>query len=178
MYDNDLYPPETTPFGYVWYVPITCRFGNSSTQFELTRTFFLDRPIMNISLGSLNFKYFYCNTDFAGYYIMDYTSENWEDLSEALDNNNTQLLEIDRANILNNAFLGAQSTEESYSVVREVTQFLLRDAYTGLLSWQTLSYHVNRMLNVLEYESLYAIVQVKRKRIVLKIYLNYVVVFQ
>jgi hypothetical protein len=59
--------------------------------------------------------------------------------------------------------LDAQSIDESYSVVREVTQFLFRDAYTGLLPWQALSYHVNRMADVLQYESLYGVVQVREK---------------
>ncbi len=163
MYENDLYPPSTNPFNYIWYIPITCRFGNDSTTFTLNQTFFLDGPIMNISLGILNFKYVYCNTDFAGYYIMDYTNTNWQDLSGALDNNNTQLTEIDRANLLNNAFISAQTSEESYSIVRQVTQFLFLQAYTGVLPWQALSYHVNRILDVLEFESLYSIVQVIEK---------------
>jgi hypothetical protein len=164
MYDIDLYPSETNPFNYIWYIPITCRFSNDSTQFNLTQTFFLDRQIMNIPFDNLYYEYFYCNTDFAGYYIIDYTNENWQGLSEALDNNNNELVEIDRANLLNNAFMGTQTIEESYSIVRQITQFLYRPVYTGLLPWQTLSYHVNRMLDVLEYESLYAVVQVTKKK--------------
>lgn len=161
MYEYDLYPPETSPFGYVWYVPITCRFGNDSTKFDRTETFLLDREILDVSFNASYYNYFYCNTDFAGYYILDYTEENWLKLTEALDNANTDLTDIDRANLLNNAFLGAQTTEESYAVVRAVTQFLFRPIpYTGLLSWQTFSYHANRMLDVLEYESLYSTVQV------------------
>ena len=161
MYDIDLYPSSTNPFNYIWYIPITCRFSNDSTKFQFTQTFYLDQPIMNISFGRFYYKYFYCNIDFSGYYIIDYTNDNWQELSDALDNNNIDLSEIDRANLLNNAFIGTQTIDESYSVVRQVTQFLYRRIYTGLLPWQTLSYHVNRMLDVLEYESLYAIAQVK-----------------
>lgn len=161
QYENDLYPEETAPFGYVWYIPITCAFGNDTTRFDLTRTFYLDQPLMNISFGTLNFKYFYCNTDFAGYYMMDYTLSNWEELSEALLDDNQQLKELDRANLLHNVFLDAQSSDESYSVVREVTQFLLRNEYTGLLPWRALSFHVNRMLDVLEHDSLFGVVQVR-----------------
>ena len=163
MYEYDLYPSETSPFDYIWYVPVKCRFGNDSTKFILTRTFFLDRHIMNVSFANFYYKYFYCNVDFAGYYIMDYSNENWEELFEALLGNNTELIEIDRANLINNAFFGAQRPETSYGTVRGVTQFLLRSAYTGLLSWQTLSYHVNRMLDVLEYESLFTVVQVTKR---------------
>ncbi|CAF1347913.1 unnamed protein product [Adineta steineri] len=159
MYEYDLYPASVTPFGYTWYIPITCKFGTTSNELNFTRTFYLDTTRMDFPFGTLNYQYFYCNTDFAGYYIMDYTAENWGELSAALDNNNPGLLEIDRANLLNNAFLSAQSNEESYSIVRGVTQFLVRDAYKGILSWQALSYHVNRMLDVLEYESLYGVVQ-------------------
>jgi hypothetical protein len=160
MYDNDLYPPETNPFNYVWYIPIICRFGNDTTKFDLTTIIYLDQPIMNVSFGVLYYQYYYCNTDFAGYYIMDYTNDNWQELFEALDNDNTNLTEIDRSNLINNAFLGAQTNEESYAVVRGVTQFFFRTVYSGVLPWQTLSYHVNRMLDVLEYESLYGVVQV------------------
>lgn len=138
QYNNDLYPPESNPFGYVWYVPITCSFGNSSDRFTFTRTFYLEQQTTNVPFGSAFYNYFYCNTDFAGYYIMDYTVENWQYLSEALDNNaNTQLMPIDRANLLHNAFIDAQSSDESYSVVREVTQFLYRNVYTGssLAGW-------------------------------------------
>ncbi|CAF3728050.1 unnamed protein product [Rotaria socialis] len=159
MYEYDLYPPETTPFDYVWYVPITCRFSNDSTTFSYNQTFYLDRSTMNVDFGNVYYNYFYCNTDFAGYYIMDYTSANWEELAEALDNDNAQITEKDRANLINNAFLSAQTTEESYRVVRSVTQFFFRSAYSGLLPWQVLSYHANRMLDVLEYESLFDVVQ-------------------
>ncbi len=169
IYDFDLYPPETNPFNYIWYIPITCRFSNDTTNFQLNKTFLLDRQIMNISFGTVYYQYFYCNTDFAGYYIMDYTDENWQGLSEALDNNNIQLIDIDRANLLNNAFMSAQTIDESYLLVRQVTQFLFREVYTGALSWQTLSYHVNRMLDVLDYESLYGIVQVRRKKMLFKV---------
>jgi hypothetical protein len=162
MYGIDLYPPDTNPFNYIWYIPITCRFGNNSNQFQFNQTFLLDHQIMNFSFGIQYFTYYYCNTDFAGYYIMDYTVENWQGLSEAVDNNNAQLIDLDRSNLLNNAFMGAQTSDESYLVVREMTQFLFREAYTGLLPWQTLSYHLNRMLDILEFESLFTVVQVKR----------------
>ncbi len=165
MYGYDLYPPNTNPFNYIWYVPITCRFGNDSNQFQLNQTFFLDHPSMNFSFGNQYYTYYYCNTDFAGYYIMDYTDDNWQGITEAVDNNNAQLMDIDRANLLNNAFMGTQTPDESYLVVREMTQFLFRTPYTGLLPWQILSYHVNRMLDVLEFESLFSVVQVSRKMI-------------
>ncbi|CAF3632977.1 unnamed protein product [Rotaria sp. Silwood2] len=69
---------------------------------------------MNIDFGFDYFTYFYCNADFAGYYIMDYTPENSAELGQALDNNNTELTDLDRANLLNNAFLNAQTSEASY----------------------------------------------------------------
>ena len=124
--------------------------------------FHLDQQQKNVSFGTEYYTYYYCNVDFAGYYIMDYKDENWQGLVQALDNNNGQLTDLDRANLLNNALISAQTTDESYLVVRELTQFLYRPVYTGLLAWQTLSYHVNRMLDLLEYESLYIPVQVMR----------------
>ncbi|CAF2968141.1 unnamed protein product [Rotaria sp. Silwood2] len=172
--EYDLYPLETNPFGYIWYIPITCRFSNDSTRFQSTRTFLLESERMNIDFGFDYFTYFYCNADFAGYYIMDYTPENSAELGQALDNNNTELTDLDRANLLNNAFLNAQTSEESYLAVRSLTQFLYRPvAYTGLLSWQTLSFHVNRMLDVLEYESLFLVVQKYFQVVVRKYYTTY-----
>lgn len=160
MYNYDLYPPDTNPFNYIWYIPIHCRFSNVFNQFELNVTFYLEQTQLNVSFGSESYTYYYCNTDFAGYYIMDYTEENWQGLAQALDNNNNQLTDLDRANLLNDAFTIAQTSAESYLVVRELTQFLYRQDYSGLLAWQTLSYHVNQMLDLLEYESLYTSVQV------------------
>ncbi|CAF3461054.1 unnamed protein product [Rotaria sp. Silwood1] len=173
MYDYDLYPPETNPFGYIWYIPIICRFSNNPTSFTLTRTFFLDQETTNINFNSSHYAYYYCNTHFAGYYIMDYTPENSVELGAALDNNNVDLADIDRANLLNGAFLNAQTTEESYAIVRSFTQFLYRTAYTDLLPWQTLSYHVNRMLDVLEYESLFRVVQKYFQLVVRNYYRTY-----
>lgn len=170
MYDLDLYPSETNPFNYIWYIPITCRFSNNSIKFEYNQTFLLDQQIMNITMNNLYYQYYYCNTDFAGYYIMDYTDENWQELSQALDNDNTELIEIDRANLLNNAFMNTQTIEESYLIIREVTQFLYREAYTGLLPWQALSYHVNQMLDILEFESLYVVVQVIKQNKLIKFF--------
>ena len=162
MYGYDLYPPETNPFNYIWYIPIICKFGNDSSRFQLYQRFLLDRPSMNYSFGSQYYTYYYCNPDFAGYYVMDYTDENWQGLAEVVDIH-PQLTDLDRANLINNAFMGTQTPDESYLVVREMTQFLFRPtAYTGVLPWQTLSYHVNRMLDLLEFESLFSVVQVKR----------------
>ena len=162
MYNYDLYPSDTNPFNYIWYIPITCRFSNVFNQFQTNVTFYLDQAQMNVSFGSESYDYYYCNADFAGYYIMDYTEENWQNLAQALDNGNDQLTDLDRANLVNDAMTIAQTSNESYLVVRELTQFFYRQDYTGLLAWQTLSYHVNRMLDLLEYESLYTSVQVKR----------------
>lgn len=159
-YDYDLYPSDTNPFRYIWYVPIHCRFSNDPNRFQMNLTFHLDQQQMNVSFGTESYTYYYCNADFAGYYIMDYTDDNWQGLAQALDNHNGQLTDLDRANLLNNALISAQTTDESYLVVRELTQFFYRPVYTGLLAWQTLSYHVNRMLDLLEYESLYIPVQV------------------
>lgn len=161
-YDYDLYPSNTNPFNYIWYIPINCRFSNNYNQFEMNLTFYLDQQQMNISFGTELYLYFYCNADFAGYYIMDYSDDNWQGLAQALDNNNNQLTDLDRSNILNNALINAQTIDQSYLVVRELTQFFYRPVYTGLLAWQTLSYHVNRMLDLLEYESLYIPVQVMK----------------
>jgi hypothetical protein len=83
---------------------------------------------MNVPFGTLYFKYFHCNTDFAGYYIMDYTVDNWEELSEVLINQDRPLNELDQANLLHNVFMEAQSSDESYAVVRGMTQFLLRES--------------------------------------------------
>ena len=80
-----------------------------------------------------------------------------------MDNDNQELVEIDRAYLLTNAFLNAQTPNQSYLFVKQLTQFFYRGDYTGLVPWQALSYHVHRMLDVVEYESLYEVVQVKRK---------------
>lgn len=127
----DLYPTETAPFGYVWYIPITCSFGNNSNGILRNRTFYLDRKTMNYDLGTESYKYFHCNNDFIGYYVMDYTGENWMELSELILNEMVPLSPFDYANLLNDAFLDAHSSDESYSIITELVQRFTRNDYRG-----------------------------------------------
>lgn len=100
---DSLYP---SPFGFIWYIPLKCRFGKTVNDvkpyfktFEVEnktrKTIKYELFIFNNSsfketeylLGEYNWVH--CDEYFTGYYTLDYTSDNWNYLAQILQTTNS-----------------------------------------------------------------------------------------
>lgn len=90
--NTELYP---SPYNWTWYLPLTCTFGIRTDMGEAVEIEF-DVETKNfeqlIGDGTVAYKWLHCDTNFAGYYMMDYTAENWDLLGDALNAKNEVLL--------------------------------------------------------------------------------------
>jgi hypothetical protein len=76
-----------SPYNYVWFIPLKCTFGRSLDDKEpYDETFIIDQKNTNIKLydGITKFEWIHCDQHFEGYYLMDYSVENWEILGKLL----------------------------------------------------------------------------------------------
>jgi hypothetical protein len=82
--EDNLYP---SPYNYTWFIPLKCTFGRSLNDPEpFDDEFLIDQKNLIILLGDgkTKFEWIHCDQHFNGYYLMDYTAENWEILGQIL----------------------------------------------------------------------------------------------
>lgn len=92
--NEDLYP---TVFNYTWYIPLRCIFGRSPSDPEpIVIDFQIDTKQYTqiIGDGNTEFNWFHCDERFAGYYLLDYSEQNWENLGLALKQHNEVKLNL------------------------------------------------------------------------------------
>lgn len=85
---EDLYP---SPFDEIWYIPLTCTFGITPTDGETYDGQFTmgTKTIeMLIGDGTTPYRWVHCDTGFFGYYMLDYTVENWDLLGQVMKADN------------------------------------------------------------------------------------------
>jgi hypothetical protein len=97
------------------------------------------------------FTWVHCDTNFAGYYEMDYSEANWENLALALKAKNIRLEAEDRANIIHNLFMNAFSEKNRYNLVVDVLSYLRNER--ELVPWRATYKHLMQMISILEYRN-------------------------
>lgn len=101
----------------------------------------------------------HCDQNFEGYYEMDYSEENWQNLGRALKANNEYLDDADRANIIHNLFMSAYVNGERYHDVADILSYLRIEK--GYLPWKTVQKHVFDLLGVLDYRNTFYAISVR-----------------
>jgi aminopeptidase N len=144
-----LYP---SPYNWTWYIPLKCTFGASDNDPEprdLKFDFDKKQQTFDLTAG-VNYTWVHCDQNFAGYYEMDYTPENWETLGRVLKVN-SYLLPVDRANIIHNIFVNTFTEKERYSELVDILSYLRGER--DLIPWRTVHKHVSDMVGILEYRA-------------------------
>lgn len=146
--------PYPSPYDYVWFVPVRCTFGQSaSDDATVTDEFDLDTRELEqvIGDGTKTFKWVHCNRNFDGYYLSDYSLQNWENLGSALKAKNPIFEPIDRAQIIHNVFLNAYSQRTNYQQVVDLLLYI--DLERDYLPWRTVHKHLTDMSSILEFRA-------------------------
>jgi hypothetical protein len=82
--NTEQYP---SPYNWVWFLPLTCTFGVRADAGEpIELQFNVDSKNFEqiIGNGDVEYKWVHCDSGFEGYYLMQYTDENWDLLGDAL----------------------------------------------------------------------------------------------
>ena len=104
--------------------------------------------------GSTDYEWIHCDERFAGYYLMDYSVDNWENLGLALKAKNENLEPEDRANIIHNLFLNAYAGKASYHQLVDVLTYAGEE--DDYLPWRTIHKHASDMGAILEHKRSFA----------------------
>uniref|UniRef100_T1GS71 ERAP1-like C-terminal domain-containing protein n=1 Tax=Megaselia scalaris TaxID=36166 RepID=T1GS71_MEGSC len=114
---------ESSPFNYRWSIPLT--YFDSSSQ-EVKRLWF-NYNDAEVMLNLDNVDWFKFNKNQVGYYRVNYPTENWAALTKALLENIEMFSATDRASLLNDVFILADSTQLSYETALNLTKYLVNE---------------------------------------------------
>jgi len=120
-----------------WEIPISySTFENPNFENTVASQWLeADKEFKEIDFGndkSEKPKWIIINNQEAGYYRVNYDEENWKSLMEELNSNHTNIHEINRAQIIDDAFSLARSTQKetaflSYDIALGLTQYLAQE---------------------------------------------------
>jgi hypothetical protein len=82
-----------------------------------------------------------------GYYRVNYDTDMWSTMNEALESDITQMSVTDRAHLLDDVFSLASARKLEYSVALEMTKYLKKE--TSHIPWEVLGNKVRTIRNVL-----------------------------
>nr|ADK11711.1 aminopeptidase N [Sitophilus oryzae] len=118
-----------------WYVPVTYTTSSDTSTFSNTTPSLWVTPGSNLTFNiSSNESWIVLNNLQTGYYRVNYDSTLWTRLASALQQSNfSDIPDVNRAQIVNDAFNLARAGSLSYSSLFNITEFLASD--TSYIVW-------------------------------------------
>ncbi|KAM6301234.1 glutamyl aminopeptidase [Aegotheles albertisi] len=138
---NASHPPSD--LGYKWNIPVKWRLESSADY-----TFYNTSDSAGIVIPWPPNSFVNVNPDHIGFYRVNYDSQNWAKLSNLLVGNHKNFSIADRAGILDDAFSLARAGLVNYSVVLNLTKYLVNEA--DYLPWHRVISSVTYLANMLE----------------------------
>ncbi|XP_076239351.1 glutamyl aminopeptidase [Calliopsis andreniformis] len=103
-----------------------------------------------------------------GYYIVNYTEEAWNKFRNLLSHNYQTLNAVDRADLLHDAFLLAEAADLCYSVVMNLTSYLVNE--TAYQPWAVATEWFGLMNRLLDGTDVYPRFQIYARNLIDRIY--------
>jgi len=145
LHDDKPTIDKDSPYGYKWDVPVTwITHDNSKPEVKI---FGHQDADLEISLDSQP-KWIKFNVGQKGFYRVNYPPEDWQKFGDLLANNKSELNQVDRASLLNDAFSFAESGHLSYKFPLGLTKYMVNE--TDPLPWQTIFKYLRKMLDISE----------------------------
>ena len=123
----------------VWPIYLTLKSESGNQTYYLTKaeaTIDLENEIPIDSWIKLN-------TEESGFYIVNYEPEDWKRLIDLLKNNREELLPTDRANLIFDASMLAESGLLSYEVLFDLISYV--ESEDNLIPWMAVQSCINRL---------------------------------
>lgn len=91
-----------------------------------------------------------CNKDFKGYYVTDYSNDNFQALEQVLIQKPEEFSVGDRANLIHVAYTLAYLGSKSYATPALLTNYLelWENSY---VAWRTFTWHMTKIASILEH---------------------------
>uniref|UniRef100_T1GQI9 Aminopeptidase n=1 Tax=Megaselia scalaris TaxID=36166 RepID=T1GQI9_MEGSC len=156
---------DDSVFNYKWSIPITYRTNlNSEVKREW---FYYNQESIDIVLDAEP-QWIKFNSDQYGYYRVNYETEMWESLKNALLTNLNAFTITDRAAILNDAFSLADSTTIPYETSLDMTKYLKDE--TEYVPWVVASSKLTSLKTSLMFTDIYKEYITYARALIAKVY--------
>ncbi|XP_034535383.1 aminopeptidase Ey-like [Notolabrus celidotus] len=147
-----------SPYNYEWFVPVTwIKTGGKTQQYWL-----LNDADTNVDLILGPSDWLVANIDMAGFYRVNYDSENWERLLSKLSSSHKDIPVINRAQIIDDAFNLARARMVNTTLALRTTKFL--DKEVEYMPWETASRNLNYFYLMFDRSEVYGPMQAYIKK--------------
>uniref|UniRef100_A0A8C5CU20 Aminopeptidase n=1 Tax=Gadus morhua TaxID=8049 RepID=A0A8C5CU20_GADMO len=153
LIDPEAEMDRPSPFNYEWIVPISwMKTGVKQSPLWLTTK---EATNSNMTIGGAD--WLLVNLRTSGFYRVNYDQENWERLLAQLDTNHQEIPEINRAQLISDAFNLARSKLVNFTLALRTTKYLVRE--TEYTPWLTVSNNLNYYFLMFDRSPLYGPMQ-------------------
>ncbi|VVC33657.1 ERAP1-like C-terminal domain,Aminopeptidase N-type,Peptidase M1, membrane alanine aminopeptidase, N- [Cinara cedri] len=139
---NAIYSVDSSPFKYKWEIPLTYITSENSA---IAHKIWLCSNQDSVTIDRTNIEWIKINYRQIGYYIVNYSNDDWCLLSNLLKKNINALSAADRANLLYDSFSLAEATYISYEIPLTMAKYLISEYHyvpwnVAFIKLQTLWY--------------------------------------
>ncbi|KAF8765157.1 Glutamyl aminopeptidase like protein [Argiope bruennichi] len=127
---TEVFAKTDSPFNYVWQIPLTY---HTSESHEISHMFLNSSDKVTFSAPPA--KWIKFNTNFTGYYLVNYDKKGWQIFIDELRNNHRVFSPSDRLNLLFDAFTLASAGYLGYEMPLNMSRYLKKENYHAV--WKT-----------------------------------------
>ncbi|XP_071753461.2 aminopeptidase Ey-like [Centroberyx gerrardi] len=158
LLDPDSVVDRPSPFNYEWFVPIKwMKPDGFEKQYWL-----LNKEDTNTNMTIGAGEWLLANINTAGFYRVNYDSENWERLLTKLGSSHQDILVINRAQLIDDAFNLARAKVVNTTLALRTTKFLIREV--EYMPWQTASRNLDYFFLMFDRSEVYGPMQAYIKK--------------
>ncbi|CAF0971628.1 unnamed protein product [Brachionus calyciflorus] len=128
-----------------WIVYLKCKVGGDTREFK----YFLDKKQGIFELDR-NFSWIKCNSDFRGYYLVNYEERNLDILNQILAYNYSAFSTEDRTEIVFETYFQALKGDKSYNKIKNITKLVTTNENT-YITWNALLWNLKKLKTLTEF---------------------------
>nr|XP_006629061.1 PREDICTED: aminopeptidase N-like [Lepisosteus oculatus] len=165
LIDPETAPPQPSKAGYKWHIPMTLMKSGKQGQKML---FYETGSFPDFQCKDT--EWLLANIDCAGYYRVNYDSNNWNKLLQQLENSHTVIPVINRAQLIDDAFNLARAKHINTTLALDTTKFLSNE--TEYIPWQSALNNLDYFFLMFDRSEVYGPLQAYIRKQVIPLY-NY-----
>ncbi|KAF6213765.1 hypothetical protein GE061_011487 [Apolygus lucorum] len=155
---NVKYDKSSSRFGYKWDIPVKYITSNNKTN-PKSLVMKMEEEVVSEAIPE-GVRWFKLNADQVGYYRVNYTESEWENLKNVLIENPSEMSDIDRANLIDDSFALAKAGYVNYKVPLHLISYFKNGKEKDWAPWDTLNKYFSQLRDLL-YQSSDASKQLK-----------------
>ncbi|XP_037084026.1 glutamyl aminopeptidase-like [Pollicipes pollicipes] len=148
--DKDAVDKTESPYNYRWEIPVT--YFTSSESMPKQVWFHMEDTSIEVPVDNAA-DWVKVNAEQRGYYRVNYDSDGWRALSEALLKEHNVLKPTDRSSLINDAFALAGAGYITYDVPLDMTAYLSQEQH--YVPWRTAVDELTDLMSALQFTELY-----------------------